>query len=174
MHISLGATTVLLEILGFLARLFNYVANGEVEGKKYHFTPSLSYNLGIITHYITDFFTHSHIGEGIGGARHHLQYEDFVDNYRLSIRESLIEKDYSKTIKLVDNTDELKLNFESYMETYRQLPASPDLDLELAISKSIEICVNLLILRYERLHKLDIEMNRKLNRVENEKILLLK
>ena len=46
----------------------------------------LSFQMGIICHYITDFFCRAHIGSGIGRKREHLQYEDFLDNYRNSIK----------------------------------------------------------------------------------------
>ena len=140
----------------FYSKSWNYVENyidfitNKVKSKHiYSYIPGISYHLGIITHYITDFFTHSHIGNGIGNPRHHVQYEDFVDNYRRSIRNDLLSKDYLSMINIYDESKDIKENLQYKLEAYRKLPASPNLDLNLAIYSSIEVCVNAVRLRLQ-------------------------
>lgn len=52
-------------------------------------SPIFSIRLGIICHYLCDFFCVAHQGEGINGARHHLDYEhsmrDFFYDHKTEI-----------------------------------------------------------------------------------------
>lgn len=116
----------------------------------------LSFQLGIICHYITDFFCRAHIRSGIGPKREHLQYEDFLDNYRNSITDRLDKTDWLKDFEVSETVTELKETLKKDIEEYRALPASPERDITMAISHSIQVMVSIISIRLKQAVKKDI------------------
>lgn len=116
----------------------------------------LSFQLGIICHYITDFFCRAHIGSGIGKKREHLQYEDFLDNYRNSIKDRLLETDWLGDFKAYDNSAELLSGLRENVEKYRALPASPERDITMAIDNCVKTMVSVVAIRLKQAVRQDL------------------
>ena len=110
----------------------------------------LSFQMGLICHYITDFFCRAHIGSGIGPKREHLQYEDFLDNYRNSIKGRLNETDWLGDFEGWETTQEIKDNLKANVERYRELPASPERDLTMAIENCVKVMVSVIAIRLKQ------------------------
>lgn len=117
----------------------------------------LSFRLGIVCHYITDFFCRAHIGSGIGKKREHLQYEDFLDNYRNSIKDRLEETEWLMDFKGFDSSDELKAHLKEKVEEYRSLPASPERDITMAIENCIKTMVSVIAIRLKQAVRRDLQ-----------------
>ncbi len=116
----------------------------------------LSFQMGLICHYITDFFCRAHIGSGIGPKREHLQYEDFLDNYRNSVKGRLNQTDWLGDFEAYETVDEIKETLKANVERYRALPASPERDLTMAIENCVKVMVSVIAIRLKQAVRNDI------------------
>lgn len=86
-------------------------------------SPVFSLRLGIVCHYLCDFFCVAHQGEGINGAKHHLNYEhemrDFFYENRTEI-EALCHyvPDHVTLLSVPANTDGLLEEFSRWHDSY--------------------------------------------------------
>mgnify|MGYP001283791881 CR=1 FL=1 len=116
----------------------------------------LSFQLGIICHYITDFFCRAHIGTGIGPKREHLQYEDFLDNYRYSMQDQLENYDWLEGVEADVSPRMVKENLKRNIELYRQSPASPERDITMAIANCVQVMLSIIAIRLRQTATRDI------------------
>lgn len=116
----------------------------------------LSFQLGVICHYITDFFCRAHIGSGIGPKREHLQYEDFLDNYRNSVSAELEKTNWLGNFEPYESTDAIIETLKKNVEEYRVLPASPARDISMAIDNCIKVMVSIISIRLKQAVRKDI------------------
>lgn len=116
----------------------------------------LSFQLGIICHYITDFFCRAHIGSGIGPKREHLQYEDFLDNYRNSVARDLRNYNWLNNFEPYTSVSDVKANLKANVERYRDLPASPERDIKMALENCVQVMVSILSIRLTQAVRKDI------------------
>ncbi len=88
-------------------------------------SPIFSLRLGVVCHYLCDFFCVAHQGKGINGAKHHLNYEhemrDFFYENRNEI-EALCRfvPDRFSLIDLPANTDALLDEFRRWHDSYSE------------------------------------------------------
>lgn len=116
----------------------------------------LSFQMGIICHYITDFFCRAHIGSGIGRKREHLQYEDFLDNYRNSIKGRLSKTDWLSDFEPCEETRDILSTLKANIEYYRDLPASPERDITMAIDNCVKVMVSIISIRLKQAVRHDL------------------
>ena len=88
-------------------------------------SPIFSLRLGILSHYLCDYFCVAHQGNGINGARHHLNYEhsmrDFFYDHRNEI-EALCHFVPTKITfaEKVESTDDVLYEFKKWHELYAE------------------------------------------------------
>ena len=107
----------------------------------------VAYHLGTVVHYVCDFFCWAHSGETFGNTREHLQYEDFLDNYRYSHAEEFSSREWLPDLVAMRSADEINEHLDHHVKAYRQGGQSVRRDLELAISHSIRVLYSLAAIR---------------------------
>ena len=107
----------------------------------------VAYHLGTITHYICDFFCRAHSGETFGNTREHMQYEDFLDNWRRTHADALEARDWMPDFTALRSADEIVQYLDDELTQYRSEGQSVQRDIELAISNSIAILYSMAVIR---------------------------
>jgi hypothetical protein len=88
-------------------------------------SPIFSLRLGIVCHYLCDFFCVAHQGEGINGARHHLNYEHEMRDFFYENRNEIealcrfVPDHISPTVKTA-STDMLLEEFRRWHDSYAE------------------------------------------------------
>ncbi len=114
----------------------------------------VAYHLGIITHYICDFFCEAHSGETFGNTREHMQYEDFLDNYRYTHAAQLEKLDWTREISPMRSPEEINDFLDRELAAYRNRGQSVRRDLELAIGNSIAVLYSMAVIRLTQMELL--------------------
>lgn len=106
-----------------------------------------AFSLGLLTHYICDFFCRAHSGTTFGNTREHMQYEDFLDNYRRTKAAELEARDWALDYKPMRSADEIINYLEREVYAYHEREWSVKEDLTLAIENSIKILYSMAYVR---------------------------
>lgn len=106
-----------------------------------------AFNLGLTTHYICDFFCRAHSGETFGNTREHMQYEDFLDNYRRTWEAEFEARDWAANYKPMRSADEIVEFLETEVYAYHEREWSVEEDITLAIENSIKILYSMAYVR---------------------------
>lgn len=107
-----------------------------------------AFGLGLLTHYICDFFCRAHSGTTFGNTREHMQYEDFLDNYRKTWEKELAARDWALDYKPMRTADEIVDYLETEVYAYHEREWSVEEDLTLAIENSIKILYSMAYVRF--------------------------
>lgn len=106
-----------------------------------------AFSLGLLTHYICDFFCRAHSGKTFGNTREHMQYEDFLDNYRRTWADELAARDWVVDYSPMRSTEEIHAFLQEEVAAYLTREQSVEEDLTLAIENSIKILYSMMYVR---------------------------
>lgn len=111
---------------------------------------STSFQLGMITHYIADFFCEAHANGKIGNAREHLQYEDWLDNYRRGRAEELRSVDWLEAFEPFTRAKDIVAYLKERVAVYKQQPISVDNDIRSAIEVGMKVVASVIAIRLQQ------------------------
>ena len=107
-----------------------------------------AFKLGLLCHYICDFFCRAHAVDGpYGDLRVHLQYEDFLASYAKTWSESLLNRPWALDTRLMSTPEEISAGLRQAEGEYRQRGQSVEDDMHSAISTSIQILYSMAAVR---------------------------
>lgn len=106
-----------------------------------------AFSLGLTTHYICDFFCRAHSGKTFGNTREHMQYEDFLDNYRRTWEDQLASRNWAQDYRPMRSTEEIIDFLQDEVDAYLTREQSVEEDITLAIENSIKILYSMAYVR---------------------------
>ncbi len=106
-----------------------------------------AFSLGLLTHYVCDFFCRAHSGKTFGNTREHMQYEDFLDNYRRTWEKELAARDWAIDYRPMRSSEEITAYLQEEVDAYLLREQSVEEDLTLAIENSIKILYSMAYVR---------------------------
>lgn len=106
-----------------------------------------AFSLGLLTHYICDFFCRAHSGKTFGNTREHMQYEDFLDNYRRTKEDELSNREWVSGYRPMQTSEEIMSYLQEEVDAYLTRDQSVEEDLTLAIENSIKILYSMAYVR---------------------------
>ncbi|NJP41354.1 zinc dependent phospholipase C family protein [Oscillospiraceae bacterium HV4-5-C5C] len=101
-----------------------------------------AFQMGVLAHYICDFFCYAHSGADFGNVREHLQYEDFLDNYRRTWAEQLRDIDWGGQFEPLTSVEDIQGYLEKAVAAYNKGGQSVEKDLTLAMENSVRILLS--------------------------------
>lgn len=111
---------------------------------------STSFRLGVVAHYIADFFCEAHANGKIGNAREHLQYEDWLDNYRRGRVHELDRKDWLGGFEPFTHEGDITGFLKKRINEYKTKAISIDNDIRSAIEVGLKVIASVLTIRLQR------------------------
>jgi hypothetical protein len=123
-----------------------------LSGKIYEYekcSSSLSERLGIITHYLSDFFCFAHSKYFTGGIIEHYLYEMQLSHYCISNSKEINQSGYDNNIVINQNSSSIVSHIDELHKKYLNSScnkACPRDDMDFALNACISVCSSIIAL----------------------------
>lgn len=104
----------------------------------------LADRLGVICHYLCDFFCYAHTKHFKGGLKEHIRYEAELNHYIKKRRHICESVDFLSGTQLSDSVEDMIKRLDERLQDYYTLSTSHGFDMVCAIQACMEITVQML------------------------------
>ena len=104
----------------------------------------LAERLGVICHYLCDFFCYAHSEKFTGSLREHFKYESLLNHYIKQRRRTCEQVNFLADAQITTNLADLLERLDEQYENYIRLQTQPGFDMVCALQACIEVTVRVL------------------------------
>lgn len=106
--------------------------------------------LGIVTHYLSDFFCKAHASDSLGNPKEHILYEFALNDYVEKNYCKLLDTDFTEEFTVAKSFEEIEKHLKQWLEEYHSTSHSYEKDIFMAMRASCYVTASVMEVCFER------------------------